>query len=207
LRWPSDQPVHLSREAAFQELFRIWDIPYKTKKNLNPCQEARARGLGCLDTPSGLSGLRQLNRPAVLKLFDDQGREFYAALTALEGQTATFVLGNKTMKVDVREIEGHWMGDHTLFWRMPPNYQGDIRPGVRGTEVQWLEKQLALINGQKVQQREKPVFDSALVFQVKKFQLSKGLKPDGVVGPLTMIHLNTSAGSNEPLLSGKKEEK
>ncbi len=207
LQWPSDQPVHLSREAAFQELFRLWDMPYKAKNNLTPCREARARGLGCLDTPSSLSGLRQLNRPAVLKLFDDRGKEFYGALTAMDGQTATFVLGGKTMKVDVSEVEGHWMGDCTLFWRMPPNYQGDIRPGVRGAEVQWLEKQLALINGQKVQQREKPVFDNALVVQVKKFQLSKGLKPDGVVGPQTMINLNTAAGSNEPLLSAKKEEK
>ncbi|MCL4475963.1 MAG: AAA family ATPase [Nitrospirae bacterium] len=207
LQWPSDQPVHLSREMAYQELFRQWDIPYTTKKNLTPCQEAKASGLGCLDTPSGLSRLLQLNRPAVLKLFDDQGKEFYATLTALEGQTATFVLGNKTKKVDVKEIEGHWMGDYTLLWRTPPKYQGDINPGIKGTEVQWLEKQLALINGQKIQQRKNPVFDNALVFQVKKFQLSKGLKPDGVVGPQTIIHLNTAAGSDEPLLSGKKKEK
>jgi len=208
LQWPPDQPMHLSRETAFQELFRLWHIPDKTNKNLTPCQEAKkTAGLGCLDVASSLNGLLQLNRPAVLKLFDDQGREFYATLTALEGQTATFVLGNKTKKVNVGEIEKHWMGDYTLFWRMPPNYKGDIRPGIRGAEVQWLEKQLSLISGQPIQQRKNPVLDNALVLQVKKFQISRSLKPDGVVGPQSIIHLNTAAGSDEPLLSGKKEVK
>ena len=207
LAWPSDQPVDLSREMAFQELFRLWDIPYKMKENLTPCQEAKTKGLGCLDTPSGLSGLLQLNRPAVLKLFDAEGKEFYATLTALEEQTATFVLGNKTKKVDVKEIDGHWLGDYTLLWRTPRNFRGDVRPGSRGAEVQWLEKQLALINGRDVQKRKNPVFDDVLVSQMKKFQLSKGLKPDGVAGPQTIIHLNTTVGSDEPLLSGKKGEK
>jgi general secretion pathway protein A len=207
LQWPPDQPSHLSRETAFQELFRLWGIPYDAKKDSSPCQYAKARQLGCLDMPSGLSGLRQLNRPAVLKFFDDQGKEFYAALTAFEGQTATFVLGNKTMRVDVKEAEGRWFGDYTLFWRMPPNYRGSIRPGFRGAEVQWLEKQLALVSGQQVRPRKNAVVDQGLVSQVKKFQLSKGLKPDGVVGPQTIINLNTAAGSDEPRLYGTKEGK
>ncbi len=207
LQWPSDQPVQLSREMAFQELFRLWDVPYETKKNLDACQAAKAAGLGCLDAPSGLSGLLQLNRPAVLKLFDGNGREFYATLTALEGQTATFVMGNGTKKVQIRDIEARWLGDYTLFWRMPPHYRGDIRPGTKGTGVQWLEKQLALVNGQSIEVRKNPVFDNALVVQLKKFQLSKGLRPDGVVGPQTVIHLNTAAGTDEPLLSRKGEGK
>jgi general secretion pathway protein A len=207
LRWPADQPVHLSREMAFQELFRLWDIPYKRNDNLSPCQQAKARGIGCLDGRSSLTALLHLNRPAVLKLFDDQGKEFYATLTALQGQTATFTVGNETKKVNVKEIERRWLGDYTLFWRMPQKYQRDIRPGSKGAEVQWLEKQLALVSGQGVQPRKNPVFDESLVLQVKKFQLSRGLTPDGVVTPQTVISLNTAAGSDEPLLAGKTGEK
>src|SRR4030067_1048614 len=113
---------------AFQELFRLWDIPYKTKKSVTPCRQAKSKGLGCLDARSSMNALLHLNRPAVLKLFDSEGKEFYATLTALQGQTATFVVGNETRKVDVKEIELRWLGDYTVFWRMPPKYQGDIRP-------------------------------------------------------------------------------
>jgi general secretion pathway protein A len=204
LAWPPDQPMNLSKETAYQELFRLWHIQDRINKPLRSCQEAKITGLGCLDAASNMNGLLQLNRPAVLRLFDDKGGEFYAALTGLEGRTATFVLGTATKKVDVSEIERHWMGDYTLLWRTPPNYKGDIRPGMKGAEVQWLAKQLSLINGQTVRDRKNPVFDNALVSQVKKFQISRGLKPDGVVGPQTIIHLNTAAGSDEPLLTGKK---
>ncbi len=201
LQRPPDQPVHLSRDMAFQELFRLWNIPYEANKNLSPCRQAKAKGLGCLDARSSLNGLLHLNRPAVLKLFDNEGKEFYAALTALQEQTATFVVGNETRKVDVKEIELRWLGDYTMFWRMPPKYQGDIRPGSKGAGVQWLEKHLAVINGQEAQPREGRVFSNALVLQVKKFQLSKGLTPDGIVGPQTIMHLNTAINGNEPKLN------
>jgi general secretion pathway protein A len=199
LQWLSDRPLPQSRDMAYQALFKEWNIPYQSQGDA-PCRQARAQGLGCLGTRSDLSSLRQLNRPAVLRLIDDNGKEFYATLTSLQGQTATFVVGTETKKVDVKEIEAHWPGDYTLFWRLPPHYQGYIKPGSKGAVVQWLDTQLALIHGRTPQAGKKSVFDKTLLTQVKQFQLSKGLTPNGVVGPQTIIHLNTVAGSGEPLL-------
>lgn len=206
LRWPSDRPIQQSRDMAYQALFKAWNIQYSGPGNA-PCQQAGAQGLGCLDTSTSLSGLLQLNRPAVLRLFDDEGKEFYATLTTLQGQTATFVVGYETRKVGVVEVEAHWLGDCTLLWRLPPKYQGDIKSGSKGAGVQWLDTQLAIIQGRTDQAGMKSVFDKSLVKQVKQFQLSKGLTPDGVVGPQTIIHLNTAAGSDEPLLISRKENK
>lgn len=204
LEWPSDQPIERSRDMAFETLFRQWGVPFRPHGSADFCRQARAYGLGCLEAKSSLSSLLHLNRPAVLKLFDDQGREYFATLTSLLGETATFVLGTETRTVDRSEIGKHWLGDYTLFWRLPPEYTGEIRPGSKGPGVRWLEKQLTLINGEMPHSRKKGTFDDALAKEVKKFQVSAGLVPDGVVGPQTIIHINTASETDEPLLYGKK---
>ncbi len=203
---PSDKLIYRSKEMAYQSLLEQWGIIYKPNKG-SACKQAEAHGLRCLDAQGSLSSLLHLNRPAVLKLYDDQGREFYATLTALRGQTATFVVGTETRVVDVNDIVPRWLGDYTLLWRPPTKYEGYIILGSQGQEVQWLDKQLALIQGRTTQHRKNVVYDDVLVRQVKKFQLAEGLVPDGIVGPLTVIHLNSAVGSGEPVLIDKQKDK
>jgi general secretion pathway protein A len=206
LDWPLNIPIYRSKKMAYQSLLKQWGIIYKPG-NGSACQQAQTQGLRCLDSWGSLSNLLHLNRPAVLKLFDYKGREFYATLTALRGQTATFIIGTETRIVDVKDITMLWLGDYTILWRTPPIYKGYIKPGNRGYEVQWLEKQLALIQGRTSEHRENIVFDDVLVRLVKKFQLANGLAPDGIVGPLTLIHLNSTVGSGDPVLIDKQKDK
>jgi general secretion pathway protein A len=42
--------------------------------------------------------------------------------------------------------------------------------------------------------------DSAWKSQISNFQLSQGLKPDGLVGPTTFMQLNRATGIDEPRL-------
>jgi len=206
LDWPADKPIQRSKEMAYQSLLKQWDVIYNPD-NGSACQQAQAQGLGCLETQGSLSSLLHLNRPAVLKLFDEQGQEFYALLAALRGQTAIFVVGTETCTADIKEIEKRWLGDYTMLWQIPTDYKGPIHPGQKGNVVQWLDRQLSLIQGRTTQPRKSLIFDETLVRQVKKFQLAKGLVPDGIVGPHTIIHLNTEVGSREPVLVDKKENK
>jgi len=55
----------------------------------------KAWGLRCRSARGGLDELRRLNRPAVLLMRDDQGREFHAALVALAGKSATFASASR----------------------------------------------------------------------------------------------------------------
>lgn len=206
LQWPVDQPNYNSKEMAYQALFKQWDIIYQPQENGTACQQAQAHGLRCLNARGSLSSLRHLNRPAVLKLFDDQGQEFYATLTALKGETATLIMGTETRKIAIKNIASQWFGDYTLLWRIPPKYQGNILPGNRGPEVQWIDQQLALIQGRKAQPQKNLFFDDALARQVKEFQLAEGLVPDGIVGTQTLIQLNTAIGSGIPKLIDKQED-
>lgn len=205
LRWPVDLPVSQSKGMAYRALFLQWNIPYQ--ENVPPCRQAQTYGLDCLSGQGSLGMLTQLNRPAILKLFDGSGHEYYVTLTTVRGRKADVVVGKENRSVDMSEIETHWLGDYSLLWEMPPNYEGEVRPGARGPEVQWLDRQLALIQGRKTQERKRLPYDDVLVKQVKEFQTSKGLPPDGIVGPKTIIALNVAVGGVGPALNRSREEK
>jgi len=44
-------------------------------------------------------------------------------------------------------------------------------------------------------------YDDELIKKVKAFQAQHGLAADGIVGPVTIIHLNTKAGMDVPTLT------
>jgi general secretion pathway protein A len=115
------------------------------------------------------------------------------------------MVGTEMRTVDIKEVEKKWLGDYTLFWRTPPDFRSPLRPGQKGNMVLWLNKQLALLQGKTDQPRKNLLYEGDLVAQLKKFQLSEGLVPDGIVGPQTIIRLNTLTTSGEPLLYDKKK--
>jgi len=203
-QWPTDLPLDRDQHMAFQALFKRWKIPYRKKDDA--CNQALAQGLRCLKGQGSLSSIMKLNRPVVLRLFDDQGRNYYVALTAIKGQTAMLEVGDEARSVVLQEIEKRWFGDYTLLWRQPPNYRGDIRPGMKGRDVKWIDKQLAAIQGRKALTGETPTYDSSLVAQVKQFQLTEGLPPDGVLGPRTIIYLSNAADDKAPALVRREGE-
>ncbi len=70
----------------------------------------------------------------------------------------------------------------------------------------WLDKNLASIQGRTIKPRGNIEFDDELVNQVKKFQLSKGLTPDGIVGTQTLMHINTAIIRDIPKLIDYQEK-
>jgi len=141
-----------------------------------------------------------------LKLYDGQGRKFYATLTALHGKGAEFLVASEQLVVSVDEVALHWMGDYTLLWQVPPGYQGLIKIGDRGPAVQWLQQQLSKLQGKNKWDKNDALFDQTMENEIKKFQLSSGLKPDGMIGPQTLILLNTAVDSHSPLLNRDQKD-
>jgi general secretion pathway protein A len=203
-KWPADLPMDRDQAMAFKALFKQWAVPYNNREDV--CQQAQAQGLRCMKGLGSLSNIMQLNSPAVLKLFDDQGKEFYVTLAMIKGRTATIEVGDERRTVDLKEIEQRWLGNYTLFWRVPSNYRGDIHPGMTGPDVQWLETQLAIIQGGQARTGGVFIYDAQLINQVKKFQISEEMVPDGIVGIQTIIHLNTAAGIKAPRLVQRQGE-
>jgi general secretion pathway protein A len=197
LEWPADQPRSRSKELAYVALFRAWGLDTNGE---DACRQAENLGLRCRSARGGLDELRRLNRPAVLLMHDDQGREFPAALVALADKTATFAIGAETRTVALGALAAQWAGHYTLLWRMPPDAREYIRAGERGPAVQWLISQLAQAQGRVADTSKDPQFDEVLGRQVKQFQLAQGLIPDGAVGPQTVMRLADVGDRSAPKL-------
>jgi len=194
---PADVPRARSKSIAYATLFRAWDAEYQGG---DACRQAAGLGLRCRTARSGLDELREWNRPAVLQMSDGQGQEFHATLSALTNKTATFAFGTETRTVALGALAAQWSGQYTLLWRTPPDALRKFRLGERGPAVERLSKQLAQAEGKTPETTGDPVFDDALLRQIKQFQLAQGLAPDGIVGPQTLVRLSSAADRAAPTL-------
>ncbi|MBR9885087.1 MAG: hypothetical protein GYB21_16185 [Oceanospirillales bacterium] len=66
--------------------------------------------------------------------------------------------------------------------------------------MDWLEQHLARAEGKVVTGTGRARYNTAMVEQVRSFQRSKGLNVDGVVGPRTVIMLNSVTQDDLPRL-------
>lgn len=200
LQWPDNIPINNSTEITFQKLFSQWNISYNQGDSDSMCKFAKTNGLNCLHKKGNLRSLLQLNRPAALQLFNDQGQSYYIAMTSVTGETATVIIGSESIVIPVSIIESHWFGDYIILWRPPLDYPGPIRSGHSGAVVQWLDNKLAVLNDRSLSLLDSPTYGIELETEIKEFQVLEGLIPDGVVGAHTIIRLNTATDYDVPKL-------
>jgi general secretion pathway protein A len=192
LAWPAEIPRADSYPMAFGVLLASWDRVYRESLGA-PCDQAASQGLACLERQGNLGSLRHLNRPAVLRLIDREGRGFYAPLLKLSDSKATLLINTKRVTVGTIALEKQWFGDYTLLWQPPPGYRGPIKPDHKGATAEWLASRIAAATG-------RPATGADLGQLVTAFQESAGLLADGIAGPDTLIHLNSNLGRNSPTL-------
>ena len=193
-----------SKAQAYADLFDVWSREYNAAKNGSACAFARDNGLSCLHRQGNLRSLAILNRPAVLKLYDEHNHVAYAILTYLNDNEATLRKGDQSLTVSIDTLNRYWLGEYTLLWQKPPYYQSAVQPGSHGPIVQWLDQQLIRLYGQDDIPTIHDTYNDKLKSQIVRFQQSKGLTPDGVVGPHTFILLNSELEANLPLLNTRK---
>jgi general secretion pathway protein A len=201
LDWPVGVPVESSKGLAYRALFQEWSIPYSLQEPDDACRSVWKEDLRCLEKKGDLKTLRILNRPAVLKLHDNQEREYFVFLKEMKGQSAVIVVGQEPRNVEAAEIEKRWKGEYLLLWRAPKYYSGGIYPGNQGPIVRWLDNQMTRLSGIQENPNPADIYHDGLVERVKKFQSSEGLEVDGIVGSQTFICILNKSGTNEPFLS------
>ena len=195
--WLAAHPRVRSKTVAYAALFRAWGAAYR---KADTGSQAAQLGLRCHAARGGLDELRDLNRPAILRLRDRKGREFYATLTALDDNTATFDVGVSSQSITTRTLATQWTSDYTMLWRLPPSVRENIWPGERGPAVQWLHRQLALAQGTPEVTADDQVFDDVMVSHVKTFQRAHGLIPNGDIGMQTLMRLTSLTDPTAPSL-------
>ena len=189
----------LNQVLAYRALFRLWGINYQPRKNPIICKYARKVGYDCLFSSGSIERLLELNRPAVIKLANSYG-DFYATLTSVKNGRAQLIIDEQLLELPLSDLNPFWRNTYTVFWQLPPGYDGMIQPGIQQQNILWLTKQMAKINGSEVTSDNSFFYGPPLVRQVKQFQLSKGLLADGIIGPRTAIHLNTATQLKVPKL-------
>lgn len=187
-----------SQLAAFQSLFNLYGIRFDKQSTEAPCQRAESLGMRCYFGHGGVSDLFQLDQPVLIRLISTDRKEYWATLVSLNHQTASLIVAGVEQRVTLTGLANSWFGQFIGIWDSPPDYTGRIPLHYRGPSVSWLRHKLELVDG--IRDNGSDVFDSALAKRIRKFQLSDGIQPDGLVGPLTLIRLNVRSGTVKPRL-------
>lgn len=185
-----------TQAMLFPRLARLW--------NNNPalgsgCAEIKKEGLHCLFDQSNWQSLIALNRPVIMEFNTSSINRSYALLVGLKQGKPVFWFNEETT-IPLHQVLNQWNGYYLMLWKSPVPPIQTIYPGSSSVAVNWLREQLAM--NKSTVSTDHSVFDNELKRAVIKFQKNKYLKPDGIVGARTFIHLNNIDPQNtSPTLS------
>jgi general secretion pathway protein A len=199
------QPEALQFELAFENLLSSWSVDISIDPEVVPCSLTTEHNLRCLSRIGSLRELAHINRPAILTLLYNDGQQRYAIVSSLQEDTVTLQLNNSNFNVARVDLNDYWTGNYLLLWKTPPDYRVTILPGDAGEDIIWLDAHLSEIQNNPPRIPEDIVFDAVLQEQVRMFQLSAGLIPDGIVGPKTWIQINSRTMQDVPMISDYSE--
>jgi general secretion pathway protein A len=205
--WRDDEHASATQALAFKDLLELWRVSYDPRENPRVCSFAETHALRCAFLLPEFDELSHLNRPAVLSLFNPQGQKYHVTLVSLQDDLAQLKLVGRMHWVRLDDLRLWLDGQGTVVWRRPDGYTGLLEPGDTGPMVAWLDEQLAKIQGRPPLAQPPEFYDESLVRQVRRFQSSRGLRPDGIVGPRTVIQINTKTQADLPLLARLGAEK
>lgn len=187
--WLADPAHPTDTDSAFATLFSLWGAHYTPGSTGSGCLEARQAGLRCLFRKGTWNNLRSFDRPAIITLTDAQGIQHQVVVTGLAGDRITLRAGSASHSFPLSALDPLWYGEYLFLWKPNANAPTPLTPGMVGTAVAWLRTQLAAL--QHTKDSGSSHYDDPLIAAVKQFQAAQHLKPDGIAGEETLIHLNS----------------
>jgi len=187
--WPKEFAMSQSMNAAFDDLGGLWGLAPADRPDF--CSYAADNGLSCLLRKDSLETLRNINRLAILKLYDDNGTPFHVVMARLQHDRARFISGATQYDLTLSALTTRWFGEYSLLWLKPPLQKELLKPGDAGDTVNWLAETLQGLGLYDPTGREVRL-EGALLSAFKGFQLNNNLTPDGVLGTMSLLHLNTA---------------
>lgn len=181
------------RDAAVAALLDLWGLDQDHKNIDDFCAQAGDAGLKCLRGKASWDGMVAFDRPALITLEDSLGWGGPVVVSALNDDRVTLLVGTRRVEANVAKVKALWSGEYLILWRPPSVYRRVLGRGAKGEDVLWLRHRLAEIDGQGKPDGGSAVFDGEVRKAVVAFQEGRGLKPDGMVGAQTLIHLNSAA--------------
>lgn len=177
---------------AWKRLLEGWGLP-PTRITVDAdggCTPVPDAQLHCLRGRGGLDKLLALDRPALLPLRDGTATA-WAVLLGADARRARVAIDGRSIDVDRLALQAHWDGRYFALWRGPDALAVPIQPGTGGAAAAWVRARV--LSGSEASQAGAG-YDAATADAVRRFQSARGLFPDGVAGPETLMALADDAG-------------
>ncbi|MSQ48712.1 MAG: DUF2075 domain-containing protein [Deltaproteobacteria bacterium] len=198
-----------SARQASDALLRAWGVggiqaSEVRNSNLDLGALTRARRLSYLPFNGSLNLVALLNLPIILEIMlpDIQDTRF-VLLLGLSHDRCRIVLEHER-ELPLQVLAENWFGKGYLVWKDFEEIGTQLTVGSVGLNIQRLHRLLAQtpdLNGSTVPTTKETIFNRQTEASIARFQRTKRLTPDGVVGPLTMILLyNTVPTYTHPRL-------
>jgi general secretion pathway protein A len=182
---------------AWRELAQSWGANFADGE---PCLLAVRQRLQCFRGSGSLASLRQLDRPAILTLRGENDEPLYAVMTGLGPQSAVLQTASARRSVSLLTLAQMWRGEFATLWRAPEGYRASAGEDGGNSASQWVATRLTALQGSP----RTPEAEVPLKSRISAFQMTQGLKPDGLAGPMTYMQLNRVSGVDEPKLQAQK---
>lgn len=180
------------QSVGMSRLLRLWGV-FGAKAGVR-CRSMHMGDLYCLHGHTNFAQLERFDRPALLEL-QKGGQQRQVLLVHLDQHSAKLVFPRQTVVWPRSALASVWNGKYKLVWRLQSSTR-QIGSGSIGNAVVWLRRRLMLASGADPDAyvgRPSSIFDDQLESDLRRFQITHGLKPDGLAGPRTMIMLNNLA--------------
>jgi general secretion pathway protein A len=178
-------------DTAVAGLFSRWQLEY-SPDNGPACDQAARQGLGCLLQRGTWGELATLDRPAIIVLADQGGRDHQLVLVQVTSDTAELLAGNTAITVPLGELLTLWYGEYLLLWRPEAGDGRVLARNATGADVLWLRRALGELRGSPILPAGSETYDPPLEAAVRDFQRSRRLAVDGIAGAMTLISVNNA---------------
>lgn len=197
----SREYVNLLMEKAQAEAL-LMNMAGETVFDVNlPCSLQIGQNHRCQrEQLSTWNQLRELNRPGLLTLVDENKKAFYLLVIGLN-QDQLLVRNNQQEKIiEWNDIVGSWNGEFTFVWSSPVGFETDLQLGDHSSVVTWVAEQFASIDKQK-EPLTRLTFTENLKRRIALFQASRGLEANGVINRVTVQELNLLLEKDKSLIT------
>ena len=207
-----DINIFASRRNALKTVLNLWQdntkfssYPQRLADNYDFFRiAAEQNGFSLLRLKADLPLVKNFNLPAILELKPLAGAALkYSALVKIENNRIWLQNGpgQKTFTLNEKDLEQYWTGMVYLPWKNFSDYAG-VAPITSPVEtILALKKNLKTMGFDKIPDNSN--YDTFTRNAIQTIQKENGLKPDGLVGPMTKIILYNQSESWEiPHLEG-----
>jgi len=182
------------QQDVWRGLAEMWNQPGAAFTIQAACNGDEKLGYACLQDQGNWSKISRLGLPVILVLQDESPA--YLLLQGMEADRLLVGTREQALTVTRDSVESRWLGTYLVAWPQAAGWPGYISRGDSGPAVVTIMEMAGRVeepyNGDQV-------FDAAFELWLKNFQARNGLKPDGIVGRNTLLHLMT-ASIEEPQL-------